>query len=109
MVLADPAAVLAIQATHNSEDVGLVRKNANRGEEKPHCMQLMTLSAIGFPAEPALTRPATAPRPRGPGFFIEVARIVFTSERIAARRRFRIEIGSANHTGLGPVARRWVS
>jgi hypothetical protein len=37
MVLANPAAVLAIQATHDSEDMGLVRKNANRGEEKPHC------------------------------------------------------------------------
>jgi hypothetical protein len=69
----------------------------------------MTLPAIGFPAEPALARPATAPRSRGSGFFIEVARIVFTGEQTTGRQRFRIEIGSANHAGLGPVARRWVS
>jgi hypothetical protein len=29
---------------------------------------------------------------------------VFTREQIAVRRHFRIEIGSANHTGLGPVS-----
>ena len=29
---------------------------------------------------------------------------MFTREQIAVRRHFRIEIGSANHTGLGPVS-----